>query len=90
MASTVVSPKPTLASHEKRIGDLESDVCRHEVFIVGNGSIGAKTDLELLKTAVKEIRESMKHVTTALYTLAASIIGAIIIWFITVYLPTHI
>lgn len=81
--------KPTLAGHEKRIGDLECDVNRHEAFIVGNGNVGAKADIVMLKTAVNDIKDSFRGVQKALWALAASVIGAVIIWLITVYFPAH-
>jgi HAMP domain-containing protein len=87
--TNIAAPKPSLAGHEQRITSLETDVCRHEAFITGNGSIGAKTEIELLKTAVGDIKDSFKGVQKALWALAASVIGAVIIWLITVYFPGH-
>jgi chromosome segregation ATPase len=95
---SVIADKPTLSGHEKRLVDLECDVVRHEKFITGNGNggPGAKTDIILLQKAVadiketvKEIKTSMSSVTKALWGLAASVIGAVIIWLITVYFPAH-
>ncbi len=89
MTAVTADPKPTLAGHHQRIASLETDVCRHEEFIYGNGKIGAKTDIETLKTAVNDIKDSFKGVQKALWALAASVIGAVIIWLITVYFPSH-
>ncbi|MFA5714408.1 MAG: hypothetical protein WC998_01535 [Candidatus Paceibacterota bacterium] len=89
MPAAIADRKPTLAGHEQRITSIENDICRHESFITGNGSIGAKTDIELLKTAVNDIKDSFKGVQKALWALAASVIGAVIIWLITIYFPAH-
>ena len=89
MTAISADPKPSLANHHQRIASLETDVCRHEAFITGNGSIGAKTEIVILKQAVEEIKGSMKGVQKALWGLAASVIGAVIIWLITVYFPSH-
>ncbi len=89
MTAVTADPKPTLAGHHKRIADLETDVCRHEAFIVGNGNAGAKTEIIMLKQAVEDIKGSMKGVQKALWGLVASVIGAVIIWLITVYFPAH-
>lgn len=82
--------KSTLANHEKRIGDLEVDVDRHEAFIVGNGNVGAKADIAMLKIAVDDIKGEFDGVKKALWALTASIIGAVIIWLITVFIPANI
>lgn len=98
MTAVAANPKqkPSVSDHEIRISNIESDIGRHEAFIIGNGSIGAKAEIVLLKETVKEIKDSikdikdsMKGVTKAAYTLAASIIGALVIWFLTVYIPSH-
>ncbi len=88
-AAASSDPKPSLAGHHQRIASLETDVCRHEAFIVGNGSVGAKTEIIILKQAVEEIKGGIKGVQKALWGVAASVIGAVIIWLITVYFPAH-
>lgn len=96
MATALGKSEPSLVAHEQRISDLEVDVCRHEVFIVGNGVTGAKTEIALLKQSlvdfnqkVEEIKRSMGKVALALWGIAGSVIAAIIIWLITEYFPSH-
>ena len=88
--ANVTTPNPSLVGHEQRITGLETDVCRHETFINGNGAAGAKTDIIELKTAVADIKKAIDRMSMLLWGLILSIAGSVIIWLLTEVLPTYL
>jgi len=67
---------------------LADKVCEHDKWIDGsNGNKGAKSRLDSLEENYKEIKSMLDSLNNRIWTLIFSIIGGLVLWFLTQVLP---
>jgi hypothetical protein len=67
--------------------EVKSDVSRHDQFINGNGTKGAKERLTLIENTLERLDHNINKAVNWIVGLAITVIGAVIIWFFTTILP---
>jgi hypothetical protein len=72
-------------SHE--VAALKEIVCKHDAFIDGNGTKGAKERIGLLEQSVLRIESSVNRISNYMIMLIVTIGGSVAVWFITTEMP---
>ena len=81
MATTVTRPEfDRLCGDVKEIADWKD----------GNGRPGAKVTLSLLEERWTNVEKKIDRIYTVLIALLVSVLGGVVLWFFTNYLPNHI
>ncbi len=95
MQAADIHPRPSVATIAQRVEHLEERVHRHDVWVDGNGSPGAKVVLATMQTEIKtmsrqvqEIKDQLSNQSRLMWGMVITLATGLVMFFATQVMPT--